>query len=126
MNETITRAGWVATDPELYIDATGAESATFRLAVPANRPDELTQWFTVKARHNLALNVAESIKKGQPVLVVGNMPHHTWSANTVTTEAIIEAAHIDHDLVRGTATFTHSNRDASTTTPPTSTQGDPS
>ena len=79
MNETITRAGWVATDPELYIDATGAESATFRLAVPANRPDELTQWFTVKARHNLALNVAESLKKGQPVLVVGNMPHHTWS-----------------------------------------------
>ncbi|MEV5879329.1 single-stranded DNA-binding protein [Streptomyces sp. NPDC052101] len=115
MNETIVCVvGNVATAP-VYREAAAGPSARFRLAVTARYwdrekstwTDGHTNFFTVWANRQLAVNVAACVEVGQPVLVQGRLKVRTevrdgqqqWSS------ADIDAVAIGHDLSRGTAAF---------------------
>jgi len=88
MNDTqITVQGFVGAMPGLK-KAGDTEVATFRLgSTPRylNRRtnewvDAPTQWYTVRAWRGLARNVAESLRKGDGVTVVGRLNVTTWTA----------------------------------------------
>ncbi|MFE3639174.1 single-stranded DNA-binding protein, partial [Streptomyces sp. NPDC059168] len=115
MNETVVCVvGNVATSP-LYREAAAGPSARFRLAVTARYwdreksawTDGHTNFFTVWANRQLAVNVAASVEVGQPVVVQGRLKVRTEprDGQQGRTSADIDAVAIGHDLARGTALF---------------------
>lgn len=68
--------------------------------------DAPTTWITVNCYRALAENVAVSLGRGQPVLVVGRLRTKVWEKDGVTYERLaLEATSVGHDLSRGTASF---------------------
>ncbi len=122
MNEiTMTVTGWVATEPRHVVGPTGTALTSFRLATTArffNREagrfeDGRTEWFTVRTFRQAAINVRDSIDKGQPVVVTGRFSTHEWDSDTgVRVDLLIDATSVGHDLSRGVATFTRSSVEA--------------
>ena len=107
----ITAVGWAATGPR-EIHGDGVPYTDFRLAHTARRfdgerwVDGRTVWFTVKAFRDLARNVAESVHKGQPVVVQGRLRTETWTGPTgERTTNVLEAVAVGHNLSWGTGTF---------------------
>jgi len=86
----------------------------FRLAItPRVRKadgwgDADTTWVSVSASRRLARNVAQSVRMGQPVVVVGYLRTRVWHDKLGVEHQTqqIEALTIGHDLSRGTAAFT--------------------
>ncbi|MGC4174372.1 single-stranded DNA-binding protein [Demequina sp.] len=112
LNVTVT--GWVATDPKQHTGTSGEIQTTFRLASTSRYYDRAqgrwidrdTEWFTVRTFRRAAQHIAESIAKGQPVIVVGRLHSNEWHTDSgQRTDLVIDAATIGHDLTRGTATF---------------------
>lgn len=65
-----------------------------------------TNWFSVRAFRSLGLNVLASIKKGQPVVVVGKLKVRFWEGEHGRNTAVdVDAVSIGHDLALGTACF---------------------
>ncbi|MFF9620189.1 single-stranded DNA-binding protein [Streptomyces griseosporeus] len=126
MNETvICVVGNVATTP-VYRDLASGPSARFRLAVTARYwdreksawTDGHTNFFTVWANRQLAVNAAASLSVGEPVVVQGRLKVRTDVRDGQNwTSADIDAVAIGHDLSRGTAVFRRTGR-AETTAPP--------
>ena len=122
MNDlTVTVTGWVATDPKLHVVPSGADLVSFRLASTSrffDRPnnqwvDRDTEWFTVRVFRAAALLVERSIRKGQPIVVVGRLHTNEWKADTgQRTDLVIDAQTVGHDLTRGVGTFTRAVVDA--------------
>lgn len=117
MTDTITITGFVATDPRHLITSEGLPITSFRLASTQRRYDRAqktwvdgeTNWFTVTAFRQLALNGAISISKSQRVIVTGRLRIRQWqNAEKTGTTVEIEAEGIGHDLGWGTAAFTRS------------------
>ncbi|NYI42915.1 single-stranded DNA-binding protein [Demequina lutea] len=116
MNDlTISVTGWVATDPKHIVGPTGTRLTSFRLASTARHFDRTrqewtdgkTEWFTVRVFREAAINVKDSLAKGQPVVVRGRLSTHDWDSDTgQRTDLIIDADAIGHDLTKGVATFT--------------------
>lgn len=115
MNDTyITLTGWVGSDVSLREVAGGQPVANFRVASTSRRMrnnewvDGTTTWYQVKAWRRLADNVADSIKRGDPVVVHGRLEADVWTKEdgTVNTQLVITATSVGHDLSRGTAVFT--------------------
>ncbi|MEV7245758.1 single-stranded DNA-binding protein [Streptomyces sp. NPDC093248] len=115
MNETVVCVvGNVATPP-LYRETAAGPSARFRLAVTARYwdreksawTDGHTNFFTVWANRQLAVNVAASVEVGQPVVVQGRLKVRTElrDGQQGRTSADIDAVAVGHDLARGTALF---------------------
>lgn len=107
----ITAVGWAATGPR-EIHGDGVPYTDFRLAHTARRfdgerwVDGRTVWFTVKAFRDLARNVAESVHKGQPVVVHGRLRTETWTGPSgERTTNVLEALAVGHNLSWGTGTF---------------------
>ncbi|MGJ3509966.1 single-stranded DNA-binding protein [Enemella sp. A6] len=84
--------------------------ATFRLA---NTPrvmrngnwfDQPTTWLTVQCWRQLADNVRDSLRKGDPVVVHGKLRTATWTSKEgeEREQLHIEAYSVGHDLTRGT------------------------
>lgn len=68
-----------------------------------------TNWYTITAFRQLALNSNASVEKGQRVLVSGRLKIRDWENGDRTGTTIeIEAEAIGHDLSWGTASFTRS------------------
>ncbi|WP_018545047.1 single-stranded DNA-binding protein [Streptomyces sp. LaPpAH-108] len=120
MNETVVCVvGNVATQP-LYRDMATGPSARFRLAVTSRYwdreksawTDGHTNFFTVWANRQLAVNVAASVEVGQPVVVQGRLKvrSETREGQQSWASADIDAVAIGHDLARGTAAFRRSAR----------------
>ncbi|MBJ7906403.1 single-stranded DNA-binding protein [Streptomyces sp. NPDC003656] len=120
MNETLVCVvGNVATQP-LYRDMAAGPSARFRLAVTSRYwdreksawTDGHTNFFTVWANRQLAVNVAASVEVGQPVVVHGRLKvrSETREGQQNWASADIDAVAIGHDLARGTAAFRRSSR----------------
>ena len=113
----VTLIGWVASDPTFVItrDGDGPALSTFRMGqTPRYRDratgewrDANTEWFTVRVFKDAAYTVAESIKKGQPVVVEGRLRTNEWLDNDkklrVTLQ--IDASVVGHDLTKGIANF---------------------
>ncbi|KOV58310.1 single-stranded DNA-binding protein [Streptomyces sp. MMG1121] len=115
MNETIVCVvGNVATQP-VYRESAAGPSARFRLAVTSRYwdreksvwTDGHTNFFTVWANRQLAVNVAASVEVGQPVVVQGRLKVRTEvrESQQQWASADIDAVAIGHDLSRGTAAF---------------------
>jgi single-strand DNA-binding protein len=96
---------------EVEIRGNGTVSA-FRLAcTPRVRTksgwaDGNTTWIEVSCFRLLAEHVAASVRKGDPVVVVGKLRTNVWEKDGQTHERLVlEADMVGHDLNRGTSAF---------------------
>jgi single-strand DNA-binding protein len=96
---------------EVEIRGNGTVSA-FRLAcTPRVRTkggwaDGNTTWIEVSCFRLLAEHVAASVRKGDPVVVVGKLRTSVWEKDGQTHERLaLEADLVGHDLNRGTSAF---------------------
>ncbi|MFI7483052.1 single-stranded DNA-binding protein, partial [Kocuria sp. M1R5S2] len=114
MTEQITVRGYAATDPESRNLPDGTVVVTFRLASTPRRFDQQsnswrdghTNWLTVQAFRLLGVNVLASVKKGQPVVVVGRLKIRFWDGDRGRHTAVdVDAVSVGHDLALGTACF---------------------
>lgn len=112
----VTVTGWVGTQPKHFVSESGTDFTSFRLASTKryyNRAEDawvdgLTTWFTVKAWRSMAINIAESLRRSDPVVVHGTLTSETWdSPDGPRTTFVIEADAVGPDLARGQATFRH-------------------
>jgi single-strand DNA-binding protein len=118
MNDTITIKGFVATEITSGTTPGGVATAEFRIASNSRRRDKdgqwvdgHTNWFTVQGYRHLAGNMGCSIRKGQPVIVVGTLRIRSWERDgRVYYSHTIDADAVGHDLTWGTANFTRSSK----------------
>lgn len=119
MNETVvTIQGNVVNDVTIRTTRAGFDVATFRVASTPRRFDrQIDQWvdgstafYQVSCWRGLAHNVAESLTKGQPVIVYGRLTQRMFERDiggqTVRTYVSdIDAFCVGPDLCRGVAEF---------------------
>jgi single-strand DNA-binding protein len=127
MNETmICAVGNVATQP-VFRELASGPSARFRLAVTSRYLDRQknewtdghTNFFTVWAKRQLAMNVPASLNVGDPVIVQGRLKVRTDERDGQNrASADLEAVAIGHDLTRGTSAFRRTVRQETATTAP--------
>ncbi len=115
MSENISVAGLVATTPRHLVTQDGLPITSFRLAASSRRYDRQqskwvdgeTNWYTVTSFRQLAINCSTSINKGERVLITGKLHIRDWdNGERAGTSVEIEADHIGHDLMWGSAAFT--------------------
>lgn len=81
-----TVVGRLTSDPELRFSDRGTSWTTMRIAVNYRRGDdsgqntEETTYFSVKVFRRMAENVAESLRKGDEVVVSGRLSVNTWQS----------------------------------------------
>jgi single-strand DNA-binding protein len=115
MNETmVTVVGNVVSDPTLRVTSGGAKVASFRLASTERRFDRGvggwrdgdTIFWQVSCWRRAAENVADSLVKGQPVVVHGRLRERGYEVEGQRRTSLeIEASTVGHDLSRGVARF---------------------
>ena len=115
--QDVTVVGWVGSDLRTYhLDGVGGVPyAQFRLASTRRVLDRQTGafrdgptlWFTVKAWRTVAVNLGASLRKGDPVVVVGRLAQSEWVAQdgAPRSELVLEALALGHDLGYGTSQF---------------------
>ncbi len=117
MTDTITLTGLVATTPRHLVTGEGLPITSFRLASTQRRYDRgaqkwidgETNWYTITAFRQLAINVVGSVNKGQRVVVSGKLRVRDWeSGDRAGTTVEVDADAIGHDLSWGTSVFTRS------------------
>ncbi len=117
MTDTITLTGLVATTPRHIVTSDGLPITSFRLASTTRRFDRTenrwidgdTNWYTITAFRQLAVNSAQSISKGQHIILTGSLRIREWESDERTgTNIEVEAESIGHDLAWGTAAFSRS------------------
>jgi single-strand DNA-binding protein len=118
-------AGYVATDPTFKKVTGDTSSVKLRVAYTARRRDKETgEWgdgptsfVNVRCWRTLAENVALSLRKGEPVLVMGRLQIRRYedAEGHPRTAVEIEAASVGHDLSRGVAVFSRLRRAAGET-----------
>lgn len=115
MSDIITVTGLIATTPRHVVTSEGLPITSFRLASSQRRYDRATEkwvdastnWYTVTAFRQLAINAVPSVSKGDRVVVSGRLRVRDWQNDDRTgTNVEIEAESIGHDLFWGTAVFT--------------------
>lgn len=118
MRSTVTLSGNVVTDVALR-STTAGPVANFRMAVTESWWDKRTErwaervtYLQVSAWRQLAEHVADSLAKGQPVVVVGRLRQREWDDKDGVHRSTIEvdADLVGHDLSRGRANFTRRPR----------------
>lgn len=114
-NSQIAVSGLVATTPRHIITLDGLPITSFRLASgikvwdksAGKWKDGETNWFTITAFHNLAINTKDSVSKGDRVIVYGSLKVRDWdNGERSGTSVEISADTIGHDLAWGTSVFT--------------------
>ena len=115
MAENITVSGLVATTPRHMVTADGLPITSFRLASSNRRFDKAkgmwvdgeTNWYTITAFKQLAINVAASINKGDRIFIQGVLRVRDWdNGERAGTSVEIEAEAMGHDLTWGNSIFT--------------------
>jgi single-strand DNA-binding protein len=110
----MTIVGNVVDTPKLRRTRSGHSVANFRVASTPRRFDrEAGQWVdgqtlfvTVTCWRSLGENAAQSLRKGQPVVVVGRFCQREYERDeTLRTAYELEAIALGHDLTRGVAQF---------------------
>lgn len=114
MQDNITLTGLVATTPRYLTTSMGLSICSFRLASSQRRFDRAAQrwvdgdtnWYTVSSFRDLASNAAESIQRGDRVIVYGHLRIRDWEATDRSgTTVEVEAETIGHDLTWGQSTY---------------------
>lgn len=115
MSELITTTGLIATTPRHLVTQDGLPITSFRLASSTRRFDNNqkkwvdgeTNWYTVTAFKQLAINAAGSLNKGDRIMVAGKLRIRDWdNGERAGTSVEIEATSIGHDLTWGSSVFT--------------------
>ena len=113
----LTITGWVGSPPKLYLsqDNSGVPFTQFRMAHTVRTldretgeyTDKRTSWFVVKSFRDLALNVADCVRQGDPVVVHGGLRIEEWvgSNEQPMRSAVLMAESIGLNLRWGTSTF---------------------
>jgi single-strand DNA-binding protein len=111
---TVTVVGWAATTPR-EISGDGVPFTSFRVATTPRWfdsragawTDGQTEWITVKAFRDVALNVGSSVRKGDPVIATGRLRTEEWQGESgPRISLVLDATALGHDLTRGRAAFT--------------------
>ncbi|MEY4449777.1 MAG: hypothetical protein RLZZ304_152 [Actinomycetota bacterium] len=115
MSEHITVAGLIATTPRHLVTQDGLPITSFRLAASQRRFDRVqnkwidgeTNWYTVSAFRQLAINSSTSLSKGDRIVLTGKLRVRDWdNGERAGTAVEIEAEAIGHDLSWGSSDFT--------------------
>ncbi len=124
MTDTILHmVGHVGTDVDHRRIGSGTDLSTFRLAATPRRWDRAqrqyvdgtTNWITVQCGRALAVHVRDSIRRGDPVVVVGRLKTEQWTKEEVqNSRFILEATSVGHDLARGVSRFRKTPRPVAT------------
>lgn len=110
----VTVTGYVGTEVEFRSgNGAGHDRATFRLGSTGRFRDRdgqwrdrETVWMTVKAWRGLAQNVAASVRRGEPVVVIGRLQAEKWADDGGQHyRDVLVATTVAHDLNRGTTAF---------------------
>lgn len=120
MSAPITLTGRVGADPELRFGASGTAVLNLRVVTNGRKKTETgwedtdTTWWTVSAFRQLAENAAESLNKGDLVVITGKAKSREWTdkegGKRLSWE--VTADHIGVDLVRNTATVNRVARES--------------
>lgn len=121
MNEIpLTVVGTVVRDVAFSTTKAGTDLASFRIASNNRRwnrvsgvwEDGDTTFLNVTCWRSLAQNVAESVHKGDPVVVTGKLRVREWSNEERSGISVdLEATSVGHDLARGRSTFARLKRE---------------
>jgi single-strand DNA-binding protein len=116
MNETyVTVSGNVVGDPVVRTTRANVPFVTFRVASNVRRVDFKTgeyidagtNFVNVTAFRGLGVNLSNSLKKGEPVIVYGRMRVNQWvNGEKSGTTVEIDAYNVGHDLTWGQTKFT--------------------
>lgn len=115
MSDQVTVVGLVATTPRHLVTQDGLPITSFRLASSHRKFDRKenkwidgeTNWFTVTAFRQLAINSAGSVAKGDRVIVSGKLRVRDWdNGERAGTSVEIEADGLGHDMTWGSSVFT--------------------
>ncbi|WP_040162356.1 single-stranded DNA-binding protein [Mobilicoccus massiliensis] len=120
MNETyVTLRGNATEDPRIRTTGKGEAMITLRVASTRFRYDQEqhsyaegpTNFVTVVAYRNLARHVATSVRKGDAVIVYGELQVDQWERDgRKGTSVEIKATTMGHDLHRGVSSFTRASQ----------------
>jgi single-strand DNA-binding protein len=97
MTSTVTIVGNLTKDPELRFTPTGQATASFGVAVnrrwqnrQTNEWEEATSFFDVVAWGSLAENLADSVHRGDRVVIEGRLDQRSWENNQGEKRSKIE------------------------------------
>lgn len=112
-NSAVTLIGTVSRDPQMKYLPNGTPVAEFGLVYNKRRKNQETnqwedgdaQFYDIKCWRGLAENVAESIQKGNRVIVFGELEFRSWQADDGSKRNKIEvvAEAVGPDLLWATA-----------------------
>ncbi|MBG6213719.1 single-strand DNA-binding protein [Cryobacterium sp. CAN_C3] len=117
MSEHITVSGIIGTVPRRTFAKNGAPITSFRLAARQRHfdrakndwVDDDTSWYSVAMFRQLATNAAQSLSKGEHVIVSGRLIIRSWTnAERSGTDVEIVADSVGHDLTWYTTTSVRS------------------
>ncbi|MFB9956589.1 single-stranded DNA-binding protein [Cellulomonas denverensis] len=119
----VTVIGWVGTNPRFYpAEGRSVAYTQFRMGHTQRELDrntgELsdgpTSWFTVKSFRDMAVNVSECIRQGDPVVVHGRLQIEEWlgAEEQLQRTPVVMAEAIGPDLRWGTTRFRRTVRPA--------------
>jgi single-strand DNA-binding protein len=116
----VTVKGWVASDPVKNVSKNGISYVNFRVATTPRYKnskgeweDGKTEWITMSVfKEPFLSNIAESIKKGDPVIAVGSIYTNEYikSDGAIAKNLELRLDTIGHDLLLGSAKFTRTKR----------------
>lgn len=110
MTDLVTVTGFVGNDPRHNVTDAGLAITNFRLASTRRYFDRArgewadgeTNWYSVAAFRQLAVNAAASVSKGDRVVVHGRLRVRPWETGEKSGTAVeIDAEAIGHDLSWG-------------------------
>jgi single-strand DNA-binding protein len=110
MTDLVTVTGFVGNDPRHNVTDAGLAITNFRLAstrryfdrAKGEWADGETNWYSVAAFRQLAVNAAASVSKGDRVVVHGRLRVRPWETGEKSGTAVeIDADAIGHDLSWG-------------------------
>jgi single-strand DNA-binding protein len=108
---SVSFAGNLTDDPEVRYTEGGIARAMFRVAVSGRREQE-PSFFSVVVWRDQAEHAAESLSKGDRVVVVGRLQQQAWTAEDGSARSTVEvlAEELGPSLRWATATTTRTTR----------------
>lgn len=114
---TVTINGFVGAEPTRFGREGGAPGCSLRIGCTPSYVDQSsgqwrdrpTVWMSVKAFRTLALDILQSVHKGDAVVATGTLDCEEWEVDGARrSRNVLVASSFGHDLSRGTSTFVRS------------------